>query len=113
MQQLIFILFILIGLEINSQKSEVTIYELNGKTAKEYSTSILQTKKIAEKLKLFTLAESLGGVESLCCHPASMTHASISPEEREKSGLVESLLRLSVGIEDVEDLIDDLNYAIG
>ena len=70
-------------------------------------------KKIVEKLKLFTLAESLGGVESLCCHPASMTHASISPEEREKSGLVESLLRLSVGIEDVEDLIDDLNYAIG
>ncbi|MFL2522120.1 MAG: trans-sulfuration enzyme family protein [Candidatus Azotimanducaceae bacterium] len=70
-------------------------------------------KKIAEKLKLFTLAESLGGVESLCCHPASMTHASIPPEEREKSGLVESLLRLSVGIEDVEDLIDDLNYAIG
>jgi cystathionine beta-lyase len=70
-------------------------------------------KKIAESLKLFTLAESLGGVESLCCHPASMTHASIPVEEREKSGLVESLLRLSVGIEDVDDLIDDLNYAIG
>ena len=64
-------------------------------------------------LKLFTLAESLGGVESLCCHPASMTHASIPVEERKKSGLVESLLRLSVGIEDVEDLIDDLNNAIG
>ena len=71
------------------------------------------SKKIAENLKLFTLAESLGGVESLCCHPASMTHASIPPEERKKSGLVESLLRLSVGIEDVEDLIDDLNNAIG
>lgn len=70
-------------------------------------------KKIAESLKLFTLAESLGGVESLCCHPASMTHASIPVEEREKSGLVESLLRLSVGIEDVDDLIDDLNHAIG
>ena len=70
-------------------------------------------KQIAENLKLFTLAESLGGVESLCCHPASMTHASIPVEEREKSGLVESLLRLSVGIEDVDDLIDDLNHAIG
>ena len=69
-------------------------------------------KKIAEKLQLFTLAESLGGVESLCCHPASMTHASIPPEERKKSGLVDSLLRLSVGIEDVNDLIDDLNNAI-
>jgi len=71
------------------------------------------SRKIAENLKLFTLAESLGGVESLCCHPASMTHASIPPEERKKSGLVESLLRLSVGIEDVDDLIDDLNNAIG
>ena len=71
------------------------------------------SKKIAENLKLFTLAESLGGVESLCCHPASMTHASIPVEERKKSGLVESLLRLSVGIEDVEDLIDDLKNAIG
>ena len=71
------------------------------------------SKKIAENLKLFTLAESLGGVESLCCHPASMTHASIPLEERKKSGLVESLLRLSVGVEDVDDLIDDLNQAIG
>ena len=71
------------------------------------------SKKIAENLKLFTLAESLGGVESLCCHPASMTHASIPIEERKKSGLVESLLRFSVGIEDIEDLIDDLKNAIG
>ena len=70
-------------------------------------------KKIAENLNLFTLAESLCGVESLCCHPSSMTHASIPPEERKKSGLVESLLRLSVGVEDVDDLIDDLNQAIG
>ena len=70
-------------------------------------------KKIAEKLKLFTLAESLGGVESLCCHPASMTHASITPEDRKKSGLVDSLLRLSVGIEDEVDLIEDLKQAIG
>ncbi len=69
--------------------------------------------KIVEKLKLFTLAESLGGVESLAGHPASMTHASIPKEEREKSGVVDALIRLSVGIEDEKDLIDDLEQAIG
>ena len=68
--------------------------------------------RILERLKIFTLAESLGGVESLCGHPASMTHASIPKEEREKSGLSDSLIRLSVGIEDSEDLIQDLNQAI-
>ena len=68
---------------------------------------------IVEKLKIFTLAESLGGVESLAGHPASMTHASIPKEEREKSGVVDSLIRLSVGIEDAEDLISDLEQAIG
>lgn len=69
--------------------------------------------KIVEKLKIFTLAESLGGVESLAGHPASMTHASIPKEEREKTGVVDSLIRLSVGIEDIEDLIADLEQAIG
>lgn len=69
--------------------------------------------KIVEKLKIFTLAESLGGVESLSGHPASMTHASIPKEEREKTGVVDSLIRLSVGIEDAEDLIEDLCQAIG
>jgi cystathionine beta-lyase/cystathionine gamma-synthase len=69
--------------------------------------------KIVENLNVFTLAESLGGVESLAGHPASMTHASIPKEEREKSGVVDSLIRLSVGIEDVEDLIADLEQAIG
>ncbi len=69
--------------------------------------------KIVEKLKVFTLAESLGGVESLAGHPASMTHASIPKEEREKTGVVDSLIRLSVGIEDVDDLIADLKQAIG
>ena len=69
--------------------------------------------KIVERLKIFTLAESLGGVESLAGHPASMTHASIPKEEREKSGLVDSLIRLSVGIEVVRDLINDLEQAIG
>lgn len=69
--------------------------------------------KIVEKLEVFTLAESLGGVESLAGHPASMTHASIPKEEREKSGVVDSLIRLSVGIEDADDLIADLEQAIG
>ena len=70
-----------------------------------------QTIKFLEKLHLFTLAESLGGVESLCGHPATMTHARIPVEEREKSGVTDSLIRLSVGIEDVDDLIDDLKNA--
>lgn len=69
--------------------------------------------KIVERLQVFTLAESLGGVESLAGHPASMTHASIPKEEREKSGVVDALIRLSVGIEDAEDLIADLEQAIG
>ncbi|MCH1417434.1 MAG: cystathionine gamma-synthase [Flavobacteriaceae bacterium] len=69
--------------------------------------------KIVENLKLFTLAESLGGVESLAGHPASMTHASIPKKEREKSGVGDALIRLSVGIEDAQDLIDDLAHAIG
>jgi cystathionine beta-lyase len=68
---------------------------------------------ILEKLKVFTLAESLGGVESLAGHPASMTHASIPKEDREKTGVVDSLIRLSVGIEDDEDLIEDLKQALG
>ncbi len=67
--------------------------------------------KIVENLKLFTLAESLGGVESLCGHPATMTHTSIPKEEREKTGVTDSLVRLSVGIEDVEDLLKDLDQA--
>jgi cystathionine beta-lyase len=69
--------------------------------------------KIVENLKIFTLAESLGGVESLAGHPVSMTHASIPKKEREKIGVVDSLIRLSVGIEDQADLIADLKQAIG
>lgn len=63
-------------------------------------------------LRVFALAESLGGVESLCCHPASMTHGSIPAQERERRGVTETLLRLSVGIEDVRDLIADLDQAL-
>jgi len=69
--------------------------------------------RIVENLQLFTLAESLGGVESLCGHPATMTHASIPKEEREKTGVTDSLIRLSVGIEDVQDLLADLEQALG
>ena len=68
--------------------------------------------KVLETLKVFTLAESLGGVESLSGHPASMTHASIPKEEREKTGVSDSLIRLSVGVEDEMDLIEDLRRAL-
>ena len=72
-----------------------------------------ETKRVLSSTKLFALAESLGGVESLINHPASMTHASIPREERIKNGLADSLIRLSVGIEDADDLIADLDKAIG
>ncbi|MBA4146298.1 MAG: cystathionine gamma-synthase [Azospira oryzae] len=69
-------------------------------------------RQLMESVALFSLAESLGGVESLINHPASMTHASIPKEERIKNGLSDSLIRLSVGVEDVEDLIEDLKQAL-
>ncbi len=75
--------------------------------------SIETAIKVLSSTKLFSLAESLGGVESLINHPASMTHASIPREERIKNGLSDSLIRLSVGIEDADDLIEDLKQAIG
>lgn len=74
--------------------------------------SLEQTFKIASSFKVFSLAESLGGVESLINHPVTMTHASIPKEERDKAGVVDNLLRLSVGVEDVEDLIEDLTQAL-
>ena len=73
----------------------------------------LATKKLLSGTRLFSLAESLGGVESLINHPATMTHASIPREERLRNGLSDKLIRLSVGIEDVADLIEDLASAIG
>jgi cystathionine beta-lyase/cystathionine gamma-synthase len=75
--------------------------------------SIEAAKKVLSSTHLFSLAESLGGVESLINHPSSMTHASIPREERIKNGLSDGLIRLSVGIEDADDLIEDLNKAIG
>ncbi len=74
--------------------------------------SIEAANKVLSSTKLFALAESLGGVESLINHPASMTHASIPREERIKNGLTDGLIRLSVGIEDADDLIDDLTHAL-
>ncbi|NJB36889.1 trans-sulfuration enzyme family protein [Croceivirga sp. JEA036] len=70
------------------------------------------TKKFISRLKLFTLAESLGGVESLVGHPATMSHGSMPEEERLKNGITDNLIRLSVGIEAVEDLLNDLSYAL-
>ncbi len=74
--------------------------------------SIDETFRIASSFNVFSLAESLGGVESLVNHPATMTHASIPKQEREKAGVVDCLLRISVGVEDVDDLIDDLKQAL-
>jgi cystathionine gamma-lyase len=74
--------------------------------------SLENATKVLSGTHLFSLAESLGGVESLIGHPASMTHASIPREERLKVGLTDSLIRLSVGVEDVSDLIADLDAAL-
>ena len=81
-------------------------FELKNNSAEE-------TKRVLSATRLFSLAESLGGVESLISQPASMTHASIPKEERMKNGLRDCLIRLSVGIEDADDLIEDLDQAIG
>ncbi|HEY2647703.1 MAG TPA: cystathionine gamma-synthase [Puia sp.] len=81
-------------------------FELKNDSAEE-------TKRVLSSTRLFSLAESLGGVESLISHPSSMTHASIPREERMKNGLSDSLIRISAGIEDADDLIEDLDQAIG
>ncbi len=81
-------------------------FELKNDSAEE-------TKRVLSATRLFSLAESLGGVESLISHPSSMTHASIPREERIKNGLSDSLIRISAGIEDADDLIEDLDQAIG
>ena len=75
--------------------------------------SVERARRFAERTRIFVLAESLGGVESLIGHPASMTHASVPPEMRRAMGLTDSLVRLSVGIEDVDDLLGDLEQALG
>ena len=74
--------------------------------------SFADAKKVMESFKIFCLAESLGGVESLVCHPATMTHAAVPTEDRQKLGIVDGLIRLSVGIEDLTDLLEDLQQAL-
>ena len=70
------------------------------------------SRKFLEKTQIFSLAESLGGVESLVCHPASMTHASIPTKVRHKLGITDGLVRLSIGIEDINDLFEDLQGSL-
>lgn len=84
----------------------------SGMIAAEFNLPLEETKKLISSLKIFSLAESLGGIESLISHPATMTHASIPPEERQKLGISDGLVRLSVGIEDIDDLIEDLDNAL-
>jgi cystathionine beta-lyase/cystathionine gamma-synthase len=74
--------------------------------------SLEQARVFMESLRLFALAESLGGVESLVCHPATMTHASVPPADRQRIGITDGLVRLSVGVEDVEDLVRDVLAAL-
>lgn len=80
----------------------------SGIVSAEFNLSLDATKKLISSLKLISLAESLGGVESLVCHPASMTHASVPAEERRRIGLSDGLVRFSIGIEDASDLLEDL-----
>ena len=94
-------------------------YEINKKQAKNGGAMIsfelyedYNIETFFSSLKLIALAESLGGVESLVCHPASMTHASIPYETRQKIGITGGLIRLSIGIENISDIIADLKYAI-
>ncbi|MGK5593791.1 MAG: trans-sulfuration enzyme family protein [Parachlamydiaceae bacterium] len=84
----------------------------SGMVSVEFDLPLEVTKKLISSLHLFSLAESLGGVESLVCHPASMTHASIPSKERERFGIMDGLVRLSVGIEDFSDLKKDLEAAL-
>ena len=102
------------GLDSHPQH-ELAMKQMNGFggiISIEINGGLDASKKFLEKTKIFSLAESLGGVESLIEHPALMTHASISEDIREKIGISDGLIRLSVGIESIEDLIDDLNQAL-
>jgi len=83
-----------------------------GMVSVELKATVDQAKRVCSSFGVFSLAESLGGVESLVDHPASMTHASIPAEERRRAGLQDGLIRLSVGIEDRDDLIADLDRAL-
>tara|TARA_A200000159_G_C7112165_1_gene251139 strand:- start:193 stop:621 length:429 start_codon:yes stop_codon:yes gene_type:complete len=97
--------------EHNIAKKQMRLY--GGMVTFVVSGGLSQAKKVLENLEIFTLAESLGGAESLAEHPAIMTHASIPKETREALGIDDGLIRLSVGIETAEDLINDLKNALG
>lgn len=99
-------------LKSHPKVSRVYYPGFSGMVSADFNLDASQVKKLASSFSLFTLAESLGGIESLVCHPASMTHASIPPDIREKSGLKDTCLRFSVGIEAIEDLIQDFNKNI-
>jgi cystathionine gamma-lyase len=86
--------------------------DFGGIVTMELHGGVERAMRFMSSTRLFTLAESLGGVESLMCHPATMTHASIPPEERARIGISDALIRLSVGIEDGDDLLEDLEQAI-
>jgi cystathionine gamma-lyase len=88
------------------------MYGFGGMLSFELAEGFPAAERLVQALRIFTLAESLGGVESLVCHPARMTHASLPPEERRRRGITDNLVRLSVGVEDVEDLIADLRQAL-
>ena len=81
----------------------------NGMTQEEFE----RAREVLNRFKLMSLAESLGGVETLVCHPASMTHASVPPDRRAAIGITDSMIRISTGIEDIEDLKEDLEQALG
>jgi cystathionine gamma-lyase len=86
--------------------------DFGGIVTMELHGGAARAMRFLSSTRLFTLAESLGGVESLMCHPATMTHASIPPEERARIGITDALIRLSVGVEDADDLLEDLAQAI-
>jgi len=90
-------------------KKQMALY--NGMLSFELDSDFDSVKAMVEKLEIFQLAESLGGVESLICHPPSMTHAAVPVERRLELGIKDTLIRLSIGIEDVNDLINDLENA--
>jgi cystathionine beta-lyase len=97
----------------NHEIAKSQMRDFGGMMSFEVKGATLETtKKLVSSFKVFSLAESLGGIESLLGHPASMTHAAIPKTEREKTGVTDSLIRLSVGIEDATDLIEDLEKAL-
>ena len=95
---------------MNAAVKPNTNYKIKFENVK--GADLKETYRIASRFKVFSLAESLGGVESLVNHPVSMTHGSIPKEEREKVGVTDNLLRFSVGVEDIDDLLADLEQAL-